>query len=133
MNLKQKRVLLIGAGLVALIFLFPPWDYYDSNTSGRSPAGYHFFLKPPDPKSAHFRYQVRPEHVRVRKNDIRLIIQLLITIPTTLGLALLLRHKQSMITIIIGILFLLFAAFVIGFVIWMVVSEGLGDGVWALP
>src|SRR6267154_982787 len=38
--------------LVALIFLFPPWDYFDPDTSGRTSAGYHFFLTPPESKSA---------------------------------------------------------------------------------
>src|SRR5260370_29302797 len=47
MNPKQKKVLLIGSVAVAVIILFPPWDYFDSDTSARSPAGYHFFLTPP--------------------------------------------------------------------------------------
>ncbi|SRR5712692_5877869 len=134
MNSRQTKVLIGGAALVALMLLFPPWDYFDPDTSGRSSAGYHFFLAPPDSKKATFRYQVRfPDLVRVRKNDIRLILQLLITIPTIVGLVLMFRGKRSVISTILGILFLLCAAFVACFVVWIVVSEGLEYGVWALP
>ncbi len=71
--------------------------------------------------------------VRVRKNDISLIFQLLITVSTALGLALLFRNNRSLTSIFLGIVFLVFAAFVIGFVIWIVVTEKLQYGHWALP
>jgi hypothetical protein len=54
MNSRQQVVLALGAALVALMLLFPPWDNFDPDSSGRSPAGYHFFLKPPKPRTAHF-------------------------------------------------------------------------------
>ena len=134
MNSRPKWVLLVGGMLVALMLLFPPWVYFDPDYSGRSPAGYHFFLTPPAPQRATFGYPVRfPEIVRVMTNDLRLMLQLLITIPTTLGLALLLRRKHSVITISIGIISLLFAMFVVGLIIWMVLSEGLEYGYWSLP
>ena len=116
------------------MLLFPPWNYYDSDSSGRSSAGYHFFLKPPDPTFAHFKYQVRfPEYIRTTRNDLRLTIQMLITIPIILGLVLVLRTKRSAVTIIPGVLCFLSAAFVAGFVLWMIVGEGLQDGDWTLP
>src|SRR6266404_8349871 len=133
MNSRQKKVLVAGAALVALMLLFPPWDYFDPDSSGKSRAGYHFFLTPPNPKTAIFSYKVRfPDLIRVRLNKLRLLIQLLITIPTTIGLALLLGSKRSVITIILGILCLGFAAFVIGFIIWIDVSAWLEDGEWNL-
>ena len=117
------------------MLLFPPWDYFDPDTSARRPAGYHFLLRPPEPRPAKevFGPPRYPHMVRVRKNDIRLIVQLLITVPTALGLALLFRSKRSLTNIFLGILFLVFAVFVVGFVIWMAVSERLEYGYWALP
>src|SRR3979409_565965 len=110
-NSRQRRVLIAGTGLVALMLLFPPWDYFDPDSSGRSRAGYHFFLTRPNPKTATFTYKVRfPDLVRVSLDDLRLLIQLLITIPTTIGLTLLLGGKRSVITITLGILCLGFAA-----------------------
>ena len=134
MKSRQKKALIVGAALVALMLLFPPWDYFDPDTSGRSSAGYHFFLSPPDSKGATFRYQVRfPNLVRLKMNDIRLVLQLLITIPTTIGLAFIFGSNRSIVSTILGVIFLLCGAAVAGFVIWIVVSEGLEDGVWALP
>jgi hypothetical protein len=52
-------------------------------------------------------------------------VQLLITIPTVVGLAFLFRGRRSVGTIALGILFLLVPAFILGFVIWVVVSEAL--------
>ncbi len=135
MRSKAKRVLLVGAGFVALMLLFPPWDYFDNDTSGRVSAGYHFFLTPPEPKSAKevFGPPRYPHMVRVFVDDFRLIIQLLITIPTTVGLAMMFRRKRSILSTILRVLFLLCAALVAGFVVWIVVSERLEYGVWALP
>jgi hypothetical protein len=52
MALRQKMVSLIGGSLVGLMLLFPPWDYFDPDTSGRQSAGFHFFLTPPQPRPA---------------------------------------------------------------------------------
>jgi hypothetical protein len=136
MKSKAKAVLLIGAALVALMLLFPPWNYFDNDTSGRLSAGYHFFLTPPEPRPVEevFGEPPRfPHMASVLVNDFRLIIQLMIAIPTAVGLAFMFRGQRSRISTILGILFLLCAAFVAGVVVWLVVSEGLEYGVWALP
>ena len=134
MRSAQGKVLLSGAILVALIFLFPPWDYFDPDTSGRTSAGYHFFLTPPEPKSATEIFgQARfPHMTRVRLSTIRFILQLLIAFPTWLGLALVLEGHRTAISMIAGILFLLAGAVVAGFVIWLMVSERLEYGHWSL-
>ena len=126
---------MVGSAFVALMLLFPPWDYLDPDTSGRRPAGYHFFLTPPEPRPVKevFGPPRYPHMVRIRKNDIRLVLQLLITIPTAVGLAFLFRSKRSIVTTILGILCLLAAALIVGFAVWIVVSEGLEYGHWALP
>src|SRR6266851_56894 len=132
MNSKQKWILWIGLTLTALMLLFPPWDYFDSDTSARRPAGYHFFLTPPEPKSANeiFGPPRFPHMTSVRINTIRFILQFSITIPAWLGLAFLLESHATLISISVGIVFLLTSALVIGFVIWLVVSEGLEYGSW---
>src|SRR5947208_14433014 len=95
MNSKQKKVLIIGAVVVLLMLLFPPWDYFDPDSSARIDAGYHFFLTPPVPKPAILRNVVRfPDIVRTEKNYFRLILQLLITVPTIIGLAFLFHSKR---------------------------------------
>ncbi len=71
--------------------------------------------------------------VRVRVNDFRLMLQLFVGIPTFLGLAVLLRRKRSFISIALGILFIGFAIFVLGFIVWMVVDQRLNYGRWQLP
>jgi len=135
LNSKSKEILIFGAVVVVLMLLFPPWDYFDPDTSARRSAGYHFLLRPPEPLPVKdvFGPPRYPHMVRVRKNDISLIFQLLITVSTALGLALLFRNNRSLTSIFLGIVFLVFAAFVIGFVIWIVVTEKLQYGHWALP
>jgi hypothetical protein len=134
MNSRQKKVLLIGGALVALTLLFPPWEYFDPDSSGRSDAGYHFFLTPPGPQTSNFKYGVRfPEHVRTMRNSVRLILELVVTIPTVVGLALLLRSKRSVLTIALGILCLLVPAVIAGFMIWLMVSVKLEYGEWLWP
>ena len=121
--------------MVALMLLFPPWDYFDSDTSGRRSAGYHFFLLPPEPRPVKdvFGPPRYPHMTKIRVDDLRLTLQLLITAPTVAGLATLFRGKRSIILTLLGILFLLFAAFVVGFVLWVMVSERLEYGRWSLP
>jgi hypothetical protein len=124
MNSRQKKVLLIGGALVSLMLLFPPWDYLDPDTSGRQSAGFHFFLTPPKPRSAEEVFgQARfPHMVHVRLSELQLIVQLLITIPTVVGLAFLFRSERSLVTVALRILCLLVPAFIVGFIIWVVVS-----------
>lgn len=132
MNSKSKSVLLAGTALVALMLLFPPWEYFDRGTSGQRPAGYHFFLSPPDPKGANFTYPlgIRP-HIIVRRNLVRLTLQLLITVPMTLGLAILFRTNRSFITVLVGIFFLVTPLFGVVFLAWIVIGARLGY--WSLP
>jgi hypothetical protein len=131
MNSRQKKVLLIGGSLITLMLIFPPWEYFDPDSSGRIDAGYHFVLKPPVPQRERLKDVVRfPEIVRVKKNDVRLILQLLITIPTAAGLLFLFKAKRRPITVAVGTLCLLISAFIVGFIILVVVSEGLEYGDW---
>ena len=130
---RSKKVLLIGAVTVALMLLFPPWDYFDNDSSGRGFAGHHFFLSPPRLKSSKemFGHEVRfPEIVRVLVDDVRLVMELIITVPTFLGLTLLLRTKRSVLGTALGILLIAFALFVVGFNVWITVSERLDYGHW---
>lgn len=39
-----------GVALIGLSELFPHWSYFDPMTSGRRPAGYHFFTEKPEVK-----------------------------------------------------------------------------------
>jgi hypothetical protein len=135
MNLKQRKVLLVGAAAIALMLLFPPWDYFDNDSSGRSPAGYHFFLTPPEPKPVKeiFRPPRFPHMAIVYLNDARLIVQLLIAIPTILGLAILFKAKRSVVSLGLGILLISCAVLVIGFMAWLVISVRVDYGYWALP
>jgi hypothetical protein len=131
MNSRQKKTLVVGGSLIALMLLFPPWEYFDPDSSGRIEAGYHFFLKPPVPQRERLKHVVRfPEIVRVRMNEVRLIIQLVITIPTVVGLVFLFEPKRHPITIAFGIICLLIPVLIVGFVVWVVVSEGLEYGHW---
>lgn len=134
MNSKSKSVLLAGTALVALMLLFPPWEYFDRSTSGQRAAGYHFFLSPPDPKKANFTY---PPGIRsnivVRKNLVRLTLQLLVTIPVTLGLAILFRTNRSFITVLVGIFFFVTPLFGVVFLAWIVIGARLEYGTWSVP
>jgi hypothetical protein len=81
MNSMQKKVLLIGSALVAPMLLFPPWEYFDGDSSSEVHDGYHFLLTPPSReniKNVFAPYVVRyPTVVQVRVDWIRLIIQFL--------------------------------------------------------
>ncbi len=91
MSSRQKKVLLIGATLVALILV----------------------------------------HVNV--NDVRLLFQLLFTIPVFLGLSACLRSKRSVISNAVGILLIGFALMILGFIVWLVIDQRLNYGRWELP
>jgi len=130
---RSKKVLLIGGVAVAALLLFPPWDYFDPDSSSRGSAGHHFFLSPPRLKSSKemFGNEVRfPDIVRVLVDDVRLVIDLIITIPTFLGLSLLLRTKRSIPGTTLGILLIAFALFVLGFNVWLMVNERRNYGRW---
>jgi hypothetical protein len=134
MSSSQKIVIVVAVGSIGLRLLFPPWECFDPMTSGRTPCGYHFFAKPPQPDIGAFRYQVLiPELVRVRKNNLRLIVQLAFTIPLACGLILLLDQHRRLLGLILGIGFLAVAGAVLAAVIWAVVLEKIDRGVWVLP
>jgi hypothetical protein len=124
MHSKQAQVLVAGTALIALMLLFPSWDYVDPDTSARSSAGHHFVLTPPKPRPAQeiFGPPRFPHNVKVQLNKLDLIIQLLIVIPTTLGLAFLLAARRYVITTILGIAFLLVPVGIIAFILWLVIS-----------
>jgi len=132
---RQKTVLLLGAVLVALVLLFPPWDHFDNDTSGRQSAGYHFFLTPPQPKPVQevFGNARFPHMTSIRLNDVRFILQLLIAIPSWLGLLFVLEIRRTKIGVVLGVILLLVSIFILGCTIWLVVSEGLEYGHWSLP
>ena len=126
MNSKQKKVLLVGSLLVVLMILFPPWVYFDNDSSSRSSAGYHFILTPPTLKTPQEMFGVArmrvPNTVRVQLDDIRLIIQLLVTIPIILGLVPLFSSNRTFLKMGIGFLLIGFALFVLGFILWLEIS-----------
>jgi hypothetical protein len=113
--------------LVALMLLFPPWDYVDPDTSARSSAGYHFVLTPPQPRPAKevFGPPRFPHQVHVQSSTLRLIVQLLIVIPSTIGLAFLLEPRRYVITTLVGVGFLLIPLGIVSFMFWIVISEWL--------
>jgi hypothetical protein len=99
-NKKQTKVLLAGLSAVAISLLFPPWLYFNNNTSGQKSAGYHFFRSPPtitDPeKIFDLSYEQRwddPEEeiprrrsFSVKLNGIRLFVQVSFLLFLTYGL-----------------------------------------------
>jgi hypothetical protein len=123
MNSDQKKVLLAGGILVVLMILFPPWEYFDGDSSRRSPAGYHFLLIPPALKSPQEMFgvpQMRiPNTVRARVDLLRLIFQLLVTIPIAAGLVPLLSDRHTAIKTVFGVLLVGCGLFILGFVLWL--------------
>jgi hypothetical protein len=130
-----KKILLVGGLTIALMILFPPWDYFDNDSSGRLAAGYHFFLTPPKPRPAKEIFgQARfPHQAEVRVDELRFILQLLFAIPATLGLAVLFKAKRSIISVSLAVLLLGCAVSVLAFVAWMVISIRLEYKYWAFP
>jgi hypothetical protein len=122
MNSRQKAVLLIGSILVALIVLFPPWEYFDPDSSLRRPAGHHVLFAPPPLKSHAEMFGVPcrfrngcPDSVQIHKP--LLILQSLFAILTVAGLLSLLAEKLTIIKMILGILFIGVGLFVLGFIL----------------
>lgn len=129
MNSEQNKILLMGGLIVALMVLFPPWVYFDNDSSRRSPAGYHFILTPPPLKSPLEMFgtpKIRfPTLLRVYVDWYRLIAQLLVTIPFVAGLVLLLAGHRSVAKTIIGVLLIGFALSILGFILWLEISTRL--------
>jgi hypothetical protein len=123
MNSRQKEVLLVGALLVVLFILFPPWEYFDNDSSGRGRAGYHFILAPPALKSAQEMFGVPalrvPDHVSVEVDILRLLFQLTVIIPLTAGLLSLFADRRSLVKTAFGLLLIGCGLFVLCFVLWL--------------
>ena len=94
MNNKQRRTVVIGLAVVLLIVLFPPWLYFDGNTSNQASAGYRFLLNRPNPSTYEEMFGIPEDEflttmfVRVRLNFHRLITQLVFAIFLITGLVL---------------------------------------------
>ena len=126
MNPTQQRLSIVGGVAVALMLLFPPWIYFDNDSSARAPAGYHFFRSRPPLKTSRemFGHQVRfMSNVRVEVDDVRLLNQLVLTVPTFLGLTLLLRTKKSAPVVALGILLIACALVFLSFNLWFTIGE----------
>jgi hypothetical protein len=123
MNSKQKKVLLVGGILLVLMILFPPWEYFDNDSSGRSPAGYHFLLMRPALKSTQEMFGVPklrvPDQVRVEVDLFQLIFQLAVTIPIVAGLLPLLADRRTIIKTGFGVLLICCGLFVLCFILWL--------------
>jgi hypothetical protein len=125
MNSRQKKILVIGGALVALMLLFPPWVYHDERESVDRPVGYHFILAAPPIEEARklFIYEIKDLSViRVHVDSFRLSTQLLFTIPATLGLIAILRTERSLFTRTLGGLMIGVSLLVLAFIVWLVVS-----------
>ncbi|HYW69446.1 MAG TPA: hypothetical protein VE961_00335 [Pyrinomonadaceae bacterium] len=111
-----------GAVLVVLMVLFPPWDYFDDDTSGRQSAGYHFILTPPAPRRVKevFPRERFPHLTRSRINDVRLILQLGTIIPIWLGLIAALHPRRSIWSIGLAVVLIASGLFVLGFAAYLV-------------
>jgi hypothetical protein len=100
-GLTRRNVWLTGIVIVMLMVVFPPWFYFDANTSNQRSAGYHFLLSPPPLKNYEemfgFVYDdMPPQFVSVHLNRLRLITQLLTVAFLTIGLGLRLRGNSSL-------------------------------------
>jgi hypothetical protein len=91
----------IGGALVALMLLFPPWEYFDGDSSMRKHDGCHFPFAPPSRDNIrkvfapdYIRY---PQAVRIQVDQVRLLIQVLSTVFATFGLMLALRTGRPIV------------------------------------
>jgi hypothetical protein len=123
MNNRQKEVLLVAGLLIVLMILFPPWEYFDNDSSARSPAGYHLLLKPPALKSVQEMFGVPklrvPNQVHVELDIFRLAFQLIVIIPIAAGLFLLLADTHTLIKRTFGVFLIGGGLFVLGYALWL--------------
>ncbi len=100
MNSRQKRVLIVGVSLFALMLLFPPWEYFDTDSSMRKHDGYHFLFAPPSRENIKAIFapdRVRyAQSVRIEVDRIRLSAQCFSVITFLLGLVFALRTGRSL-------------------------------------
>jgi hypothetical protein len=89
---RQRTIFLSAISLITVMFLFPPWLYYDANTSNQASAGYHFLFSPPPVKTYEQLFGIPGDevlttrHVRARMNVTRLITQILSLLFIAMGL-----------------------------------------------
>ena len=100
MNHLRRKVWLPVLLVSTLMVLFPPWLYFDGNTSNQRSAGYHFFFSPPAVKSYDEMFgfpfgDMQTQFVRVRLNGLRLIAQVLTLAFFAAGLVLKLQGDWS--------------------------------------
>jgi hypothetical protein len=98
---RRRKIWLTGIIIAVLMVLFPPWLYFDTNTSNQRSAGYHFLFSRPPVKTYEEMFGFVPsdrmptQYARVSLNGIRLIIQLLTVVFLTAGIGLRLRGNSS--------------------------------------
>ena len=100
MILSRRKIFLTGFVVSTLMILFPPWLYFDGNTSNQRSAGYHFILDSPRVKTYEQMFgfaadNMPTQFVRVRLNYIRLITQFLTVSFVSMGLDLKLESSWS--------------------------------------
>lgn len=100
MVLSRRNLWLTAISIAALMVAFPPWLYFDGNTSNQRSAGYHFLLSRPPVKSYQEMFgsvsdDMSTEFVRVRLNVIRLITQFLTILFLVMGIDLKLTENSS--------------------------------------
>jgi hypothetical protein len=71
-----------------------------------------------------------PGIVRVLVDDVRLVMELIITIPTFLGLTLVVRTNRSIFSTALGVILIACAILVVGFNVWFTAREHLNYGRW---
>jgi hypothetical protein len=110
LNQRQKLILFFGIALIVLSELFPPWVYFDSESSKHRHAGYHFFMNKPGLKSREEMLELYPsdgydphsiadedfrKHIRVEKDFVALIPQILLLFFFTSGLLIVFKNNFS--------------------------------------
>jgi hypothetical protein len=126
MNSRQKNVLLSGAALVVLMIIFPPWEYFDGDSSMKVHDGYHFILTrlPHENIASVFAPNVvrYPAVVQIRIDNLRLIIQSLSVVAGISGLLIMLGGRRSLGRLAISVS--VFAISFVALVLWVLLTLG---------
>ena len=105
---------------MAIMIVFPPWLYYDGNTSNQRSAGYHLLFCPPGLKSYEEMFgfaadDMPTQFVRVKLNVFRLITQVLSVFFLFGGVDLKLQYDRAWVLVtalgICGVLLLVLLTF----------------------
>ncbi|HEU4391405.1 MAG TPA: hypothetical protein VFV34_26635 [Blastocatellia bacterium] len=100
MNERQRNALLLAVALLVVMVLFPPWLYYDGNTSNQAFGGYHSIFTPPSVTTYLQMFGLADDEiyttrfVRVQLNGVRLTVQVLTVAFFTVGLMLSFRRRR---------------------------------------